>query len=519
MLIPMTATFPSASMNLARAAEYTGALALQGVSGILPDGRARAAVRRAFARNLVSMRGVPMKLSQALSMSGSAEEGRLHREALAALPPLSGSEMLMHLEAVAPGLLESIATFGAEGIAASLGQVHHALMKDGRDCAVKIRYPGISSEVGLDVKTMNLLLGMFGGLGEGFPIGAYRELFAAELAGELDYRAEARKQAMLRDGCADLGGIVIPRPYPEESGDGHILMDWESSLSPVRFAAGAGAALKRQALDHLCAFTLRTLFGIGAVHADPNPGNFGFRPSPAGLKAVVYDFGSVVELPAAMPVLLLDLLEAVLQGTDPYPFLLALGFAAEPLEPIRTRLRAFCDLIFAPFLSGHPLAPKDWNRKERAALILGAQRWNFMIAAPVAIFPLMRAMHGLVYYATLFDAPLHMRPAVGALLAAKRPAAAASAPAPQADDPGFPGAARSLRVEVRRNGIATVSLTFPRNAVERLPDLLDAKTLGRIRARGIRLEGIAEDARRGGFRPMDLFTCEYDGKSIKVWLE
>lgn len=300
-------------------------------------------------------------------------------------------------------------------------------------------------------------------------------------------------------------------------------MDWETSQCAAEYSAKAGTDAKRRAVDLVSAFLLRTVFGAGLAHADPNPGNFGFRMSGRDAELVVYDYGSVAELPEGLPAGLLDLIRAVRAGEDPFHRLLSLGFAPEPLEPIRTRLLPFCELIFAPFLANRPFDVGAWNRKEKAAALLGAQRWNFMLAAPVGIFPLLRAFHGLTHYAALFGAPLHLGPALDALpvrqatpqappLQARAPL---TAPAPE----GVPAAGRKLRVEVEHNGSATVSLTFPGGAVDRLPSLLDPELLARIAGRGIDLEEIMAAARRGGYAPMPLFACGYEGKSVRVWLE
>lgn len=171
--------------KIRRAAGYANAAAMQGASGLFARSFARDALRRAFARNLVSLRGVPMKLAQIRSMSES-DGGPLYREALAGLPQAPAAAMRSHLESIAPGIAASIASFDPAGIPASLGQAHRVRMRDGRDCALKIRYPGIAAGVELDVATLNVMLGMFKGFGAGFSLDAYREMFARELAAEMD---------------------------------------------------------------------------------------------------------------------------------------------------------------------------------------------------------------------------------------------------------------------------------------------------------------------------------------------
>ncbi len=79
----------------------------------------------------------------------------------------------------------------AEGIGASLGQVHRAVLRDGRRAAVKIQYPDSASNARADLLALDWLSLPFGGLRRGFDRGAYRREIGSVLAQELDYRREA----------------------------------------------------------------------------------------------------------------------------------------------------------------------------------------------------------------------------------------------------------------------------------------------------------------------------------------
>lgn len=512
----------SRSLGRARAAAALCA------SRILPGALGKAALRRAFARNLVSLRGLPLKMSQVLSMSSDPAVAEAHRQALAELPPMPLETVRAILRAEAPALAAGLRRISPRGLPASLGQVHRALLEDGRTCAVKIRYPGISPEVDLDRGWMDMMLSAFGHFRRGFDIGEYRALIGAELRAELDYPSEAERQQRLAGVFPAGGGVVVPRPYPAESGRNHILMDWEPSRPLERHAAslrrrGARDAEAGFAAAGLVAeFHLGCLFGAGRVHADPNPGNFGFRSFRGRPQLVVYDYGSVMELPPGIRRGLPRLFRTVRSGGgDVFPLLRDMGFQEAPLEPIRDRLGALCAILLEPFLEGDAYDLGRWRRKERVQDLLGAERWNFMLAAPPALFPLMRAFHGLFHYAALLGG----KGPFGAVLAAhlrreeSRPESPVGVTPGESPGTGGARAATRLRIEVRRGGGRSVSLTMPGESAGRLESLIEPGLLERIRKRGFDPGACAEKARREGFPPGVLFRWTDGEIGTDVWLE
>src|SRR5206468_6656737 len=103
--------------------------------------------------------------------------------------------------------------------AASLGQVHRAVLPSGEDVVVKIQYPGVDETVVQDLKNVRALLRTFARIGRDVmrqKVDAseiYAEL-EERLSEELDYVHEAANLAGFRRLFADDPEIMIPEPYP-----------------------------------------------------------------------------------------------------------------------------------------------------------------------------------------------------------------------------------------------------------------------------------------------------------------
>src|SRR3712207_1931582 len=125
------------------------------------------AVADRLVTQLGQMKGAAMKIGQVLSTvdfdlvpEGEREafKARLAELRDAAPPvPFERLERLLRTELGAP-VEQVFAEFGREPIAAaSIGQVHRATTKDGRDVAVKVQYPGVAEAVETDLRNMSVL--------------------------------------------------------------------------------------------------------------------------------------------------------------------------------------------------------------------------------------------------------------------------------------------------------------------------------------------------------------------------
>ena len=94
--------------------------------------------------------------------------------------------------------------------AASIGQVHRAVLPDGRSVAVKVQYPGVARAIASDMQNAGLILRMAKALAPGLDAGAAAAELKERVMEELDYELEAQSQRTFARGYR--GHPFILRP-------------------------------------------------------------------------------------------------------------------------------------------------------------------------------------------------------------------------------------------------------------------------------------------------------------------
>ncbi len=180
-------------------------------------------------------------------------------------------ELQVRLESVFP-------TFDHEPLAAaSLGQVHRATLRDGREVVVKVQRPHIREQVRRDMEVLTDLAALIDShteTGRRFGLAALVEEFRKAMVDELDYRREADNLLRMRDLLAEHPLLVVPEPYGDLTTDRVITMDYVpgrkvTDLGPLGRLELDGAPLA----DQLFLAYLDQVLVQGAFHADPHPGN------------------------------------------------------------------------------------------------------------------------------------------------------------------------------------------------------------------------------------------------------
>src|SRR5881275_1601817 len=161
--------------------------------------------------------------------------------------------------------------------AASLGQVHRALMRDGRDVVVKVQRPGIREEMSKDLEVLGDIASFLDShteAGRKYEFTPLLEELRKSLLRELDYRLEARNLAAFADNLRDFGRIVVPQHVEDYTTSRVLTMEYIrgkkiTTLSPLAKIDLDGYQLA----EHLFQAYMQQILVDGFFHADPHPGN------------------------------------------------------------------------------------------------------------------------------------------------------------------------------------------------------------------------------------------------------
>jgi ubiquinone biosynthesis protein len=161
--------------------------------------------------------------------------------------------------------------------AASLGQVHRAVLRDGRTVAVKVQRPGIREAIVKDLDAIEDIVEFMDRHTKGgrkYEPARVLEEFRRTLMSELDYRREARNMATLDANLEEFQRIIVPRPVEDYSTGRVLTMEYVrgrniSKLSPLARMEADGQALA----EDLFRAYLKQILVDGFFHADPHPGN------------------------------------------------------------------------------------------------------------------------------------------------------------------------------------------------------------------------------------------------------
>ena len=261
------------------------------------EAMARNAAR--IAGTLGEMKGAAMKVGQMISL----HEGLLPKEVAAVLSVLQNDAPSVSFEVMEAQLRRELDNFDElfESIdpeafaSASIGQVHRATLRDGREVAVKIQYPDADRMVKADLVNLKVFLGNLVGLFTDIDFEPIWKEVRERLVEEVDYLREAESIRRNTEMYADAPNIVIPGLVEEGTTQRVLTMEFEAAIPPGEAASEVYAQdLKDQWGTTLFEFTMRGLFRHRFLHADPNFANFAFREDGS---IVVYDYGCMKEVP------------------------------------------------------------------------------------------------------------------------------------------------------------------------------------------------------------------------------
>jgi predicted unusual protein kinase regulating ubiquinone biosynthesis (AarF/ABC1/UbiB family) len=337
--------------NVARSAE---------AAGDALDKRHMEAARR-MVETLGRMKGAAMKIGQLASFIDTEflppEYRELYQEELGRLrtsaPPMGWDKVRGVLDEEWEEPVEELfERFDHDAAAAaSIGQVHRAVLCDGREVAVKIQYPGIADAIRADMQNAGLILRLAKALAPGLDAKAAAAELKERVLEELDYEFEAQNQRAFARAYRSHPFIHVPDVVTRLSTGRVLVSEWVDGLGFEQVKQ-----LSQEERDRFGEIVFRFCFGsiyhLQHFNADTHPGNYLLMENG---RVAFLDFGMTKHLDEDQIELEIAALEAIFDD-DPEGLRVALhdlGFLREPKK------------VDAELLMDHVLAVGGWYMEDR----------------------------------------------------------------------------------------------------------------------------------------------------------
>jgi predicted unusual protein kinase regulating ubiquinone biosynthesis (AarF/ABC1/UbiB family) len=267
-------------------------------------------------KEFTKLRGTALKIAQGMSMDQGflpEEFAEVMSQAQYSVPPINKALVRSIIKRELGNYPEKLfKSFESDAFAAaSIGQVHKAELKDGRNVAIKIQYPNVRETINSDLGLAKILVKRI--VKKGADIDPYFDEVKETLLEETDYTNEGKQIELFRERFGSLD-IVIPEWITEYSTDKVLCMTYMEGRHLGEFLKEDPSQEERDRFGQLMwNFFHDQIQDKDYVHADTHPGNFLFTYDG---KLGVIDFGCVKQFPEKFFMDYLRLLPTHLQNNE-----------------------------------------------------------------------------------------------------------------------------------------------------------------------------------------------------------
>ncbi|KAL0609328.1 Atypical kinase COQ8A, mitochondrial [Plecturocebus cupreus] len=306
-------------------------------------------------RTLCKVRGAALKLGQMLSIQDDAfinpHLAKIFERVRQSADFMPLKQMMKTLNHdLGPSWRDKLEYFEERPFAAaSIGQVHLARMRGGREVAMKIQYPGVAQSINSDVNNLMAVLNMSNMLPEGLRLGGWVkgrsgwqesalgsgdqggaslqsplptdallpcpglfpehliDVLRRELALECDYQREAACARKFRELLKGHPFFYVPE-IVDELCSPHVLTTELVSGFPLDQAEGLSQEIRNEICYNILVLCLRELFEFHFMQTDPNWSNFFYDPQQH--KVALLDFGATREYDRSFTDLYIQIIRA-----------------------------------------------------------------------------------------------------------------------------------------------------------------------------------------------------------------
>lgn len=268
-------------------------------------------------RTLCKVRGAALKLGQMLSIQDDAfinpQLAKIFERVRQSADFMPIKQMTKALSNdLGPNWRDKLEMFEERPFAAaSIGQVHLARMKDGREVAMKIQYPGVAQSINSDVNNLMTVLSMSNALPEGLFPEHLIDVMRRELALECDYIREAKCARKFKELLKDHPFFYVPDVINELSSQ-HVLTTELVPGFPLDQAEALTQELKNEICKNILNLCLRELFEFRYMQTDPNWSNFFYDPQTH--RVALLDFGATRGFDESFTDVYIEIIKAAADG-------------------------------------------------------------------------------------------------------------------------------------------------------------------------------------------------------------
>jgi len=253
------------------------------------------------------------------------------------------------------------ASFSHEAAAAaSLGQVHRAVLHTGEQVACKLQYPDMASTVEADLRQLKIAMAIFQRMdGAIDQEEIYKEL-SERLREELDYGREAAQMRLYSLMLANDPTVHVPVPFAEFSTKRLLTMTWLDGRALLRRLDEDPPLEERNKIaEALFRAWYVPLYRYGVIHGDPHLGNYQVC---ADGSVNLLDFGAIRVFPARFVRGVIDLYEAVRDNDDDkaHHAYTTWGFTDLSREKMAV-LNMWARFLYEPLLQDRPRRIQETN--------------------------------------------------------------------------------------------------------------------------------------------------------------
>ena len=171
--------------------------------------------------------------------------------------------------------------------AASLGQVHKAVLNNNDNVACKLQYPDMQSAVSADLSQLKMIFSIYQSYNKAIKTSEVYKEITARLNEELDYERERKLMNVFGKIFSNNKFIHVPKTYEKFSSKRLLTMSWLEGKSILEFK-NAKKDVRNSLARNMYYAWYKPFFEYGVIHGDPHLGNYSVQDD---LSINLYDFG------------------------------------------------------------------------------------------------------------------------------------------------------------------------------------------------------------------------------------